>query len=176
MAKRKLDSSIKEGVEKRLVAGEHLKDIAISLRVSQSTLVSTRKSWGSIPLRVRIYDAPCMIVGCGKKVHGLGYCNLHYKRFKIYGDPLFRKIRNSGEGTPHIDGYWIQKINGESELRHRVIAEKALGKKLPPGAEVHHVDEDKSNDSNNNLVICQNRSYHKLLHKRARETQNGLSN
>lgn len=46
---------------------------------------------------------------------------------------------------------------------HRVRAERALGHPLPPGAEVHHPDEDKQNP-NARLVICQDRAYHLLLH------------
>ncbi len=50
---------------------------------------------------------------------------------------------------------------------HRRRAEKALGKPLPRGAEVHHLDGTK--DDNTPLVICQDRSYHMFLHKRMRE-------
>ncbi len=49
---------------------------------------------------------------------------------------------------------------------HLVIAERALGKPLPIGAEVHHVDRNRHNNANTNLVICQDRSYHRLLHVR----------
>ena len=51
---------------------------------------------------------------------------------------------------------------------HTVIAEAVLGKKLPAGAAVHHVDGDKGNNCKNNLVICQDRAYHALLHVRAK--------
>jgi hypothetical protein len=46
---------------------------------------------------------------------------------------------------------------------HILIAEKALGKPLPPKAVVHH-----ANGSRNSgpLVICQDRAYHWLLHRR----------
>lgn len=51
---------------------------------------------------------------------------------------------------------------------HVVIAERALGKPLPVGAEVHHVDEDVKNNRHSNLVICQDHAYHRLLHARRR--------
>lgn len=51
---------------------------------------------------------------------------------------------------------------------HVLIAERALGRYLPEGAEVHHADENKRNNANRNLVICQDKAYHKLLHARAR--------
>jgi hypothetical protein len=52
---------------------------------------------------------------------------------------------------------------------HILIAEKALGKPLPPGAVVHHHNEDGTdNKSPGNLVICQDNTYHMLLHQRMR--------
>lgn len=43
------------------------------------------------------------------------------------------------------------------------IAEKALGKPLPQGACVHHLDPE---DHFRGLVICQDNAYHNLLHAR----------
>lgn len=51
---------------------------------------------------------------------------------------------------------------------HVVIAERALGKPLPAGAIVHHLDEDPRNNDPTNLVICPDAAYHRLLHKRAK--------
>lgn len=48
------------------------------------------------------------------------------------------------------------------------MAEKALGKPLPVGAMVHHVDGNPANNDPTNLVICQNQAYHLLLHRRTR--------
>jgi hypothetical protein len=46
-------------------------------------------------------------------------------------------------------------------LEHILIAEKALGKPLPQKAQIHHYTPDQ-------LVICQNQAYHRLLHQRQR--------
>jgi hypothetical protein len=56
---------------------------------------------------------------------------------------------------------------------HVLIAETALGKPLPKGSPVHHVDGDHSHNQNNNLVICQDQSYHMLLHTRTRALLRG---
>lgn len=51
---------------------------------------------------------------------------------------------------------------------HVVVAEAALGHLLPDGAEVHHIDGDRRHNTPSNLVICQDKAYHKLLHVRAK--------
>ena len=52
--------------------------------------------------------------------------------------------------------------------KHSVIAEKALGHKLPEGAVVHHIDGNRANNANTNLLICPNEAYHNLIHIRTR--------
>ncbi len=52
----------------------------------------------------------------------------------------------------------------ENKATHRLRAERALGKPLPPGAIVHHADG--SRDENAPLVICPDQAYHRLLHIR----------
>lgn len=49
---------------------------------------------------------------------------------------------------------------------HILVCEKALGHYLPDGAHVHHVDGNPRNNANTNLVICEDATYHKLLHWR----------
>lgn len=56
---------------------------------------------------------------------------------------------------------------------HVLVAEAAIGKMLPFGAEVHHVDKNRQNNAHSNLVICQDRRYHRLLHARARVVSAG---
>jgi len=63
-------------------------------------------------------------------------------------------------------GYPRKSTNGEMVLAHRLRAERALGRPLPPGAVVHHADGSRSPDAP--LVICQDQAYHLLLHRRMR--------
>lgn len=70
---------------------------------------------------------------------------------------------------PRIVGYHMS--NGR--LEHVQIAEQALGRKLRGVEEVHHVDGDSLNNRRSNLVICQDRAYHSLLHVRTRVVKAG---
>lgn len=51
---------------------------------------------------------------------------------------------------------------------HVVVAETALGRYLRGAEEVHHVNGVKKNNANKNLVVCPDRAYHMLLHRRQR--------
>lgn len=73
-----------------------------------------------------------------------------------------KKIGNGRYLNP--DGYvlvWVKR--GEWEFEHRLVAQRALGRKLKPGEQVHHVYGDKLD--NKRLVIC-SEEYHLDLHKR----------
>lgn len=70
---------------------------------------------------------------------------------------------------PVIKGYRMA-VGRKRQTLHRRRAELALGKPLPRGAEVHHADGSKG-DNAPLLVICQDRAYHMLLHKRMRDRQ-----
>lgn len=48
---------------------------------------------------------------------------------------------------------------------HQVIAETVLGRPLKKNEVVHHIDMDKTNNSHDNLIIC-NKKYHHELHFR----------
>lgn len=67
------------------------------------------------------------------------------------------------------DGY-VKAYSKEkgATLEHILVAEKALGRKLKQTEGVHHVDGDRTNNCNNNLLIFPNAEYHHLIHQRTR--------
>lgn len=77
-------------------------------------------------------------------------------------------MRRTMARTPEGNGYFKVRADGSQIREHVAVAERALGKRLPLGALVHHVDEDKSNNAPSNLVICPDDAYHLLLHRRMR--------
>lgn len=71
-------------------------------------------------------------------------------------------------------GYLAVSQGAGKKIRlHRILAEKALGKPLPIGAVIHHHNKDRMDASPDNLVICQDAKYHKLLHTRMRIREAG---
>lgn len=59
----------------------------------------------------------------------------------------------------------ITKEDGQ-KYEHIRKAEIALGRSIPKGVEVHHIDENPANNENSNLVLCQDHGYHRILHTR----------
>lgn len=49
-----------------------------------------------------------------------------------------------------------------------LIAESILGRYISNKIHIHHIDENKSNDEHNNLIICENKEFHLMLHRRMR--------
>lgn len=82
-----------------------------------------------------------------------------WKGGKIITKAGYVQVLRADHPRADINGYVFE---------HIVVAEKALGRFLHERSEVHHFNEDKSNNCNQNLVICEDRSYHFLLHQRAR--------
>ncbi len=114
-----------------------------------------------------IYPPLCTADGCSRETDKGGYCQMHYRRMQRTGN-LGRVRREVGSEQPRSDGYIDQLVDGKRNLQHIQIAERALGKPLPPKAEVHHVNEIRSDNRPENLVICPDRQYHTILHARTR--------
>lgn len=125
--------------------------------------------------------------GCGEKTPLAK--NNNKKRGHVKGEPLrfiyghenrgrFKGEKGSkwnGGKTINYYGY-IQTLYPDHPranvrgyvFEHILIAEIVLDKYLPDKAVVHHIDGNPNNNKIDNLVICENNSYHLLLHKRQR--------
>ncbi len=112
----------------------------------------------------------CGVTGCGREVVARGMCKLHYYRVKRLGHPGPAGLMVAPKGSGSIDnhGYRMHMVDGRRIAEHVLIAERALGRPLPPGAQVHHVNESPSDNRPGNLVICPDQQYHALLHQRQR--------
>ena len=75
-----------------------------------------------------------------------------------------KKMGGSIKGKPYVGVL----CDGNYVYEHILVAKKALGKPLPLGVEVHHVDGDHANNVPANLIICNDHDYHMLLHQRTR--------
>jgi hypothetical protein len=112
-----------------------------------------------------VSDSQCSVDGCTAPVRCTNLCEIHYSRYKRHGDPNIMLIAPFGSGRLQ-DGYRRIGINGKYKLEHIVIVEKALGRELRGTEEVHHFNEIRDDNRNDNLVVCPDRTYHKLLHHR----------
>ena len=63
------------------------------------------------------------------------------------------------------NGYYTRIHTGtnQREFEHRIMAERALGRRLKANEVVHHINTNKEDNRNDNFLIC-TRGYHKWLH------------
>lgn len=95
-------------------------------------------------------------------------CKINYKT--VYNGKFCRKcsyeIRKEKTGKRiWKNGYVYTKTGSKPKPEHIYIAESVLGRKMKKGEHVHHINMNKADNRNCNLLIC-NASYHKWLHHR----------
>jgi hypothetical protein len=80
-----------------------------------------------------------------------------------------------GERIVASSGYilvFVGKAHHLADVRgyayeHRVVAEQKLGRRLEPGEQVHHLDENKANNHPDNLEVAPSLAHHRLFHRTA---------
>ena len=133
------------------------------------------KPLGSVTPTITVRKKPrlfCSIEGCYDEHMAKGLCRIHYLREYRHGDTDSMHANYGSKQRITEAGYRAiyQPAEDKYKLEHRILAEKALGRPLPEGAVVHHLNGDKlDNFTKYNLVICPDQAYHVLLHKRARD-------
>jgi predicted transcriptional regulator len=80
----------------------------------------------------------------------------------------FEKRKRSVDKTGYT--YVHGKKQGKAIHEHRSKAEIALGRPLKKNEVVHHIDGNRNNNANNNLVIM-DRGYHQWLHAQMRKAE-----
>lgn len=113
----------------------------------------------------------CCVDGCNNlKGESRGICRKHYVRWQRHGDPTVVRVYSRRTVTK-ANYIQLRTETGDYKFEHVIMAEKALGKPLPEGALVHHVDQDGTNNNTKspwNLIVCPDQKYHLMLHARAR--------
>lgn len=91
---------------------------------------------------------------------------------EFIGPRLPRGARNSINklGASGLSSQGYVRINTGAKKRqyeHVLKAEKAIGRRLKPGEVVHHINCDRTDNRNENLLVCSHK-YHLQLHARMR--------
>ena len=110
----------------------------------------------------------CSIEGCDKRHMGRGYCAMHYRRWRVHGDPNFvhpygpprryvAPVEDRLRAKIHVadngcwewtgrrcqEGYGSLIINGRINLTHRISYELHVGP-IPEGLHIDHLCRNRS--------------------------------
>lgn len=114
--------------------------------------------------------------GCGGKTQRItqdepGRVAGEFSRFLRGHSQRVLRLSSAFKGGRYIstNGYvmlWVPKLQ-KYRQEHILIVERVMGKSLPAGAVVHHINENRLDNRPENLLVCA-RAYHQLIHRRLR--------
>lgn len=81
-------------------------------------------------------------------------------------NPMYGKTPHNynPNGSKRRDGYIRVTIHNKRKLKHRVLFEKAIGRKLRSNEVVHHINGDNTDNNINNLLAMTQSTHFKLHH------------
>lgn len=98
-------------------------------------------------------------VRCDRQATSLGWCPMHYHRWRRTGDPVGKwglQPRKS-EGYTTSDGYrMVYRDNGEKILEHRLVMEQMIGRPLESFEDAHHKNGIRDDNRPENLELWVN--------------------
>lgn len=110
--------------------------------------------------------------GCGQVTPIATLNDARHGHVKGHPKPYLRGHAKRKARMLHSSGYVLvwstehpRAIAGKV-MEHVLIAERALGRLLPAGVVVHHIDHDRANNAPANLVILQSQGEHMELHRK----------
>jgi len=97
-------------------------------------------------------------------------CGVTFERHNTHRRYCSRECFQSAVDNKEVHKYTTYLSNGgypskHEKPLHRTVAEAVLGRLLKKGEVVHHINGDKMNFKNSNLIIC-SQSYHRIIHER----------
>lgn len=107
----------------------------------------------------------CSVEGCGGKVVAKGLCDKHRKRLKRNGSEHIHINQPWGAArTVRSDGYIYITVNGKQVMEHREVMAKKIGRPLHPEEVVHHLNENRQDNREENLVLFESVAEHSRHH------------
>lgn len=85
----------------------------------------------------------CTIEGCEKQFVARGFCQMHYRRWDLYGDPLHKEISGNKKPAKYRSVLAVGHPNANANgtiFEHRLVMSNAIGRALVEGETVHHMN------------------------------------
>lgn len=98
----------------------------------------------------------CTLDDCDKPYRALGYCQMHYRRLRLYGDATKKMnigIKKDKVGYIQIRTSFGNGNKGRYTYEHRLVMEQMIGRPLIKGETVHHKNGIRNDNRPENLEL-----------------------